>query len=103
LTNTPTQTITPTGSAYNTTITVPTGTNTVNGDGITLVSTAGSSISYDTINSTGTPINIRIYVSNIQVALVTVMNYYIGQGFIFTRNTGATYQGTFEADGRVDF
>ena len=91
------------GLNYNTTITVPTGTNTVNGDGITLVSTAGSSISYNTISSTGMAITIKIYVSNVQVASVSAMNYYIGQGFKFTRSNGAVYQGSFEADGRVDF
>ena len=68
-----------------------------------MASNAGSSISYNTISSVGTPINIKIYVSNVQVALVTVMSYYIGHGFVFTRSTGARYQGIFEADGRVDF
>jgi hypothetical protein len=67
------------------------------------VSNAGNSLSYNNIDSIGTPVNIKLYVSNAQVALVTVMSYYIGQPFRFTTSAGASYQGTFEADGRVDF
>jgi hypothetical protein len=67
------------------------------------VSTSGSSISYNTINSIGTPVNIRIYVSNVQLALITVLSSYLNRGFVFVTATGQSYQGTFEPDGRVDF
>ena len=113
-TPTPTQTHTPTltptnnGSIYNTTITAPIGstpsaTTTVNGDGITLTAIGGSSISYDTISSTGSFITMKIFVGGTQVAQLSVKIPYFGQGFKFTRSTGAVYFGSFEADGRVDF
>jgi hypothetical protein len=106
-TATPTPTTSPTATpnaAYNTTITVPVGSNYVNGQGVTLVSTAGSSLSYNTLsNFSGTPVNIKVYVAGAQIALLTVTTPYIGLGFIIKKSTGEEYQGTFELDGRVDF
>jgi len=88
---------------YDTTITVLSGKTTVNGKGITLVSTSGSSLSYNTMDLVGLPLNVKLFVSNTQVALVTIMTYYVGQGFRFKMHNGQSYQGIFEADGRVDF
>ena len=103
-TPTPTSTSTPSPtSEYNTTITVPSDQNYINGQGVTLASSVGTSISYNTLeNFSGTPINIKVYVSGVQIALITVTTPYVGLNFIIQFN-GQQYTGIFEIDGRVDF
>jgi hypothetical protein len=101
---TPTNTSTQSSIVYGTTITVPSGSNKINGSGVTLVSTVGSSLSYDSlVDFGGTAVNILLYVAGVQAALITITNPYLGQRFRFTKNTGENYEGTFEIDERVDF
>jgi hypothetical protein len=73
---------------------------------MTLVSTAGSRIYYDTLeNYDGLPSNMKIYVAGVQVALVTFNGPYLGLPFAFERNVSGTtnlYYGVFTVD-RIDF
>jgi hypothetical protein len=48
----------------------------------------------------------KIFVSGVQVALVTFVTPYIGMAFIFTRKVSGVstdYSGTLVSSGRVDF
>ena len=97
----PSQTVVSSGSV----LTVPSGTNRAYGLGITLVSTVGAKFYYSTPkNYDGLPTNMLLYVSGVQVALVTVTTPYIGQPFVFERvvnGTVFTYTGRV-ASGKVD-
>jgi hypothetical protein len=73
---------------------------------MTLVSTSGNKIYYNTLdNYDGLPSNMKLYVSGVQVALVTFNGPYLGLPFAFERNVSGTitlYYGVFTV-GRVDF
>jgi hypothetical protein len=84
----------------------------VSQSGVTLVSSSGNSLSFAALaNHSGTPglfdrVNMKIFVSGVQVALVTFVTPCIGMAFIFTsRASGVStdYSGTLVSSGRVDF
>jgi hypothetical protein len=103
-TNTPTPTRTPTPNISQRTITVPTGTNTISGFGMTLIAATGSSLIYPTIsNYDAPPLNMRIYIGGTQFAMVTLNSPYIGLPFTFTTSAGSSYSGVFSSSGRIDF
>ena len=103
-TNTPTPTRTPTPNISQRTITVPTGTNTISGFGMTLIAATGSSLVYPTIsNYDAPPLNMRIYIGGTQFAMVTLNSPYIGLPFTFTTSAGSSYSGVFNSSGRIDF
>jgi hypothetical protein len=75
--------------------------------GITFVSSVGNKLYYNTpVDYDGLPINMKIYVSNVQVASVTINNPYLNQPFVFERTVGGVttqYYGLFNSTGRIDF
>ena len=81
------------------------GTNKANGLGLTLVSTVGAKLYYNTpTNFDGLPANMKLYVSGVQVASVTFTSPYAGRPFVFERvvaGVSSVYSGSV-AEGRVD-
>jgi hypothetical protein len=101
-TETPTATPTPTPTEIVINLAIPSGRNSISGNGVTLSGTSGSSISFNQTSPIDNPLSftdIRIYINNVYSYRITTYSEVItaNKTFALTTNLGIVYTSSFGA------